>query len=278
MKRAVKLLTVLDIAFLLLLSLSGSIGGIGGDVVYLLAFAIPLFIGLLAARKMKREREEVNGVAEAELLHFTISGEGVKIALPLAFPLICVVLFVAWLTSLLLGAFGYSGSAPTDAPLWQMLLAHALAPALLEEMLFRYLPIKLLLPYSPRGCLIFSSLYFALIHLDLFKMPYAFIAGLLLVAVDVMTGSILPSLVIHFLNNFASVLLIKYGADATFLAVYYASLALLTVISLAFIVIGRKKYRECLSRVLSGGRTEYDYSTAVLALVCVGAAILNLIV
>ena len=53
---------------------------------------------------------------------------------------------------------------------------------------------------------------------------------------------------------------------------------LLTVISLAFIVIGRKKYRECLSRVLSGGRTEYDYSTAVLVLVCVGAAILNLFV
>jgi len=49
MKNALKYIVFLDVIFILLLSLSGFFGGILGYVIYYLAFALPVFLGLWGA-------------------------------------------------------------------------------------------------------------------------------------------------------------------------------------------------------------------------------------
>ena len=101
-----------------------------------------------------------------------------------------------------------------------MLIIHALLPSFLEEMLFRYLPMKLIAPYSRRLCILLSSAYFALIHFNLFQIPYALLAGLVFITVDLWADSVLPSFILHLLNNVISVLWIKYSASWEFATWY----------------------------------------------------------
>ena len=76
---------------------------------------------------------------------------------------------------------------------------------------------KLLLPYSKRHTVIYSSLFFALIHCSFSQMPYAFIAGVIFMLVDVAFDSVWPSIILHFVNNSLSIVWMKYcsGTVAT---------------------------------------------------------------
>ncbi len=275
MKKGIRLLVAIDMIFLVLMSLSSYFSGVASDLVYLSSFALPFALGWFGAKRLRYEREEERGLAESDYPSFGLSCDGLRSFLPLAVPTVALVFLVALLTSLLLNTLGASSAPVPDEPIWKMLLVHALAPALLEEMLFRYLPLKVLYPYSPRAAVLLSSLFFALIHLDLYKLPYAFIAGIVLVLADVMTGSIVPSLVIHLVNNASSVLLMKYGESSAFTAAFYSVLALLTAVSLVFIALRIKKYRDGVRSAFSG-RMEYDASVVLITVLCISVALLNL--
>ena len=275
MKRAVKYLTLVDLIFVFVLALSGSVGGALGQVVYFLAFGIPLFVGMFLSRELKREREQVAGVAEPDFLRFGIGRRELGLFIPIIAPTVALIMLAAWLTALVLNSLGLTGGTIADAPFLLQLLLHALIPAVLEEMLFRYLPIKLLLPYSPRGTVIISALFFALIHLDLYKMPYAFLAGVVFAVLDIACDSILPSLIIHLLNNAASLATMKYGMIDGFLTAFYVSLAALTVISLAVIVLRRREYVTAAKRATERGRVEYDRTMLLMLVTCLGVALIN---
>lgn len=277
MRLAVRLLVALNLGFVLLLSLSGSIGGLIGEIIYILAFALPVFLGGAAAARLRREREAVAGVSEENFSGFGISGRGAARLLPLIAPTVSIVLLLSFLTSLILNKLGLSGAEVADEPLLKMLLIHALVPAVLEELTFRYIPIKLLYPYSPRWCVIYSALFFALIHCDLYKMPYAFVAGVIFVTVDIMLDSVLPSIILHFLNNLSSVLYLKYAAVRGFSLWYFLSLGTLTAVSVVVLIAMRKKYREGLSLALKRGSPESDGSPLALFILCFGIALTNLI-
>ena len=51
-----------------------------------------------------------------------------------------------------------------------------------------------------------------------------------------------PSLIIHFVNNFISIIWLRGGADADFVTVYIAVLVIFALISLIPVAIFRKKY------------------------------------
>ena len=276
MKKGIRLLVACDLVFLVLMSLSSYFHGVASDLVYLLAFALPVTLGFFGAKRLRYEREEERGLCEEDYPRIGISKSGLVNFLPIVFPTVALVLLIAALTSLLLSLMtdGSPSFVPNEA-LWEMILVHALAPAVLEEMLFRYIPLKVLYRYSPRATVLLSSLFFAFIHLDIYKMPYAFAAGILLVVVDVMTESVLPSLIIHFINNLSSVLLMKYGVNTHFTVIFYSLLALLTLVSVVVMILRRRKYREAVGAAF-GGRVEYDVSVALIGACCIGVALLNL--
>lgn len=90
-------------------------------------------------------------------------------------------------------------------------LAVAVAPALLEEFLFRGAIMGSLLKYGKPLAIFTSALLFGLIHGNLVQIPFAFMVGLVLGFVVVETDSIWTAVAVHFLNNFISVCLDYLG-------------------------------------------------------------------
>jgi hypothetical protein len=86
---------------------------------------------------------------------------------------------------------------------WGYLTIGILAP-LAEEIVFRGAVLKNLLtttPLTPLSAVVLSAIFFAIIHVNPAQMPHAFLAGLLLGWLYFRTGSILPGMCLHWVNN-----------------------------------------------------------------------------
>ena len=243
MKKAITAITFIDIVFLLLLSVSGNVKGIFGDIIYYFAFAVPV---LLAFIYLKRNEDDE---AKPVLLRILPDKRSLKYALPLIAPFILIVFIVSFLTSLLLTKLGFSEATDVSGNLFTVIVKHALLPSFFEEALFRFVPLMLLIPYSKKNALALSSVMFAAVHCSLFQIPYALIASFILSLLALATGSIFPCILIHFLNNLASIIFLRYSAAPNFSLIFFLSLALLSSISLAVIVIKRDRYKSILNEI-----------------------------
>lgn len=97
------------------------------------------------------------------------------------------------------------------------LLSIALLAPILEELLFRGAIEGYLLREgrSPWGAIVVSSLIFGVVHMNPAQMPFAFLLGMMFGWLYYRTGSLLPGVVGHVLNNsVAAANMILYG-DAT---------------------------------------------------------------
>lgn len=83
----------------------------------------------------------------------------------------------------------------------------ALLPAILEEMVYRGYILKTLRAYGDRFALVVSSLLFSLMHGNILQVPFAFVVGLTLAFIVIKTGHVWIAAMLHFLNNFMSVIL-----------------------------------------------------------------------
>ena len=236
MKRAVSIVTLVDILFILALSLFASFGEPVSLVLRLLFVLIVCFVTYKISLSMREERERIAGVAEERIYLWQIKGRGLPTFLFSVMPTVALIFLVSFLTSLVLSSFGATAPTVTERSLFEMLLVNCLIPAIVEEAVFRYVPMKLLAPYSTRWCIILSALFFGLSHLSLYQLPYAFIAGLIFISLNLLTNSIVPSLLLHFINNAVSVLWIKYSGDPTFSLVFLIVLALGAIISLVLLL------------------------------------------
>lgn len=88
------------------------------------------------------------------------------------------------------------------------LVSVCIVPAVAEEFLFRGVIIRFLKPYGIGAALVVSSLAFAMLHFDLYSFLIIFMLGMLLGAVRIMTGSVWASVLMHFSNNFTSILML----------------------------------------------------------------------
>ncbi|MCD8095092.1 MAG: CPBP family intramembrane metalloprotease [Ruminococcus sp.] len=76
-----------------------------------------------------------------------------------------------------------------------------IAGPIVEEVIYRGLVIKLLAPYGKGIAIFFSALSFGLMHGNVSQAIPAFCGGLVYAMVAVKYNSIVPTIVIHFLNN-----------------------------------------------------------------------------
>lgn len=91
-------------------------------------------------------------------------------------------------------------SGPLDW-LWS-LVAIAAAPALCEELLVRGIVLPAFRPaLGSARAVVGSALVFAAIHLDAYRFLFTFVAGLLLGAIRLRTGILVPSMIAHGLLN-----------------------------------------------------------------------------
>lgn len=268
MPKALKYVTFLDLIFILLIAASGFIGGVLGSIVYYLAFAAPVVLALI----LKRGRS-----VGFSALSLKISSRDLALTLPLLAPTLAVIFLISWLSSLILSAFGVSNTTDVSGNLLTLILTHAVLTSILEETLFRYVPIAFISPYSKKCAVIFSALFFAFAHCNLYQIPYAFVAGVIFAAVDIATNSIVPSLLLHFLNNLISIFWLRGIGNADFVSFYVVALCALAVLSLIPILLLRQKYAQKLSRVTGGGgNIELSYEPLLFFATTLFVALLSL--
>ena len=227
-KRTVSFIAALDISFVGLLVLSSLLTGIASDILYYTAFLAPILLGFWAIRYQ-------GGVQGGTTVSDTLS-----FSAPLIFPTVTTVCTLAAVSSFLLGLLGFEHRVTFDIPFWEAAVLHALIPAVLEEMLFRFIPITLLRKENASAgyVLIFTSITFSLAHTSLYSIPYAFLAGAVFAFTFMATGSVLPSVLVHLINNFVSLLTVYYDFDFW----VYLALAFLSLISVIVVFWRRSIY------------------------------------
>lgn len=265
MKKRIAELVLLDLLFLLLLIISGTVAGATRWVLYFLAYILPIAAGLLLIRRRGLSAEPPRLAFRTDRAVFSAA---------LFAPTMLAVIAISAFTALVLSFFGKTNETDVSGSLVYELFRHALLPAVLEEILFRYIPIKLLSPHSRRGAVGVSTLLFALIHLNLFQIPYALLAGVALAFLTVASGSILPGVLLHFLNNAVSVIWMKFPDTAPY--VIFALLLLLSVPSAIYIIRKRRDYAAEISRAADGERVGLSLELFVMTAICLIMSVLSL--
>ena len=86
-----------------------------------------------------------------------------------------------------------------------------LCPALVEEFAFRGVCLGAFRKFGDGFAIIMSSILFALLHGNLLQIPFAFLVGIVFGYIAVKLNSLLPCIIIHFLNNLYSVIINEIG-------------------------------------------------------------------
>lgn len=81
----------------------------------------------------------------------------------------------------------------------------AVLPALVEEFAFRGVILKIMRKHSDSMAVMVSGVMFGLMHGNFTQIPFALVVGLVLAFITVKTNSLIPAIIIHFLNNGLSV-------------------------------------------------------------------------
>ncbi|MBE5741007.1 MAG: CPBP family intramembrane metalloprotease [Clostridiales bacterium] len=140
-----------------------------------------------------------------------ISAKVVIISIALGFVLYFLNSFIADVFSAFISLLGYenissaSESTITYGLLLKDLILTCILPAFCEEILHRGIMLHANKKYTnTRFCLIISSILFGLTHLNIRQFFYATILGYLIGYVSLASDSIIPCMIIHFMNNFLS--------------------------------------------------------------------------
>ena len=120
---------------------------------------------------------------------------------------------------------------------WLGIICISVLGPVLEEMLFRGAITKVLLQrYSPVKAIILSALVFGIFHINPAQVAGAILSGGLFAWLYYKTGSLVPGILIHILNNSLSVFLslhypdVKYTSDLLGEPAYWCCLAVAAVL------------------------------------------------
>ena len=211
--------------------------------IYAASFAVPFAAALILGRILRAERAPLSFGADAESLSYFA---------PLVLPLVGLVILVSLAGSLLSSLVGIDSALVIDEPIGVALVIYALIPAIGEELVFRYIPIRFIAPHSRASAVFASAILFSAIHASLFQIPYAFVAGVAFAVIDIRCKSVLPSVLIHLVNNILGVLIAVFAGEAWLLAALIA-LGALMVLSIVIICVKVKRYYSDFVSIISHG-------------------------
>ena len=120
-------------------------------------------------------------------------------------------------------------------------VAVAVVPAFVEELAIRGALMQPLRKFGDKFAIITSAMVFAIMHGNLVQIPYTILGGLLLGYLAVVTESLWPSIILHFLNNFYSVIVMCVSDNFSDRASTIAALVMIVLFGIIG-VIGAVKY------------------------------------
>ena len=160
---------------------------------YLVAFPVMwLVVRRLPVRDFPMERRPLSPAALAQLWVF---GMGVTYFLNYLSTL------AAWLVSLLRGSAVMNPLESTMGHLPSALFFGVLVAPVMEEVIFRRILLRRLLPLGQGMAVYGSAFIFSLFHANLFQIPYAFVLGVMLAVLALSTGGIRASILLHVALN-----------------------------------------------------------------------------
>ncbi|MBQ4155854.1 MAG: CPBP family intramembrane metalloprotease, partial [Clostridia bacterium] len=122
------------------------------------------------------------------------------------------------------------GSSTTDDPFEFIfiLICSAIFPALVEEFAFRGMILGSLKKFGDWPAILISSIVFAVFHGNFVQIPFAFLVGVALGIIVVISGSIWTSILAHFLINAYAVIANQFQANYSrlFFVLFYAIIVL----------------------------------------------------
>ncbi|MEM1204429.1 MAG: ABC transporter permease subunit [Acidobacteriota bacterium] len=130
---------------------------------------------------------------------------------------------------------------PGDVPLWQLLIFVALLPGVCEEVAFRGVLLHgLRKRFGPVGLCLAVGGIFAIFHFELIRLIPTGLLGVMLAAVTLLTGSLLPAILWHVLHNGMAVLATRQGLALEALP-HWAYVAGFVAAALAFFLLWRHR-------------------------------------
>ena len=100
------------------------------------------------------------------------------------------------------------GTLLTEYPVWLLFVnigVSALLPGICEEVAHRGMLLNGYKELGLKKVIILSAVFFGLIHLNIEQFFYATIVGVLIVEFAIVSGNIIPGIIVHFINNALSI-------------------------------------------------------------------------
>lgn len=179
----------------------------------LILFAVPMLIYRFGYKQKTKDIFRSFGFRKT-------SGKVLLCSVGMGFVAFFLIIFVSTFFSVFIQMLGYepyvsygTGATITFWTFLLNLLCVAILPGMFEEFSHRGM---LMTGFSKIGAfraVLFSGLLFGLMHLNITQFFYAFVVGMLLASVALVTKSIWPSVIIHFINNGLNVY-IDYASSA----------------------------------------------------------------
>lgn len=171
---------------------------------------IPIFVGLSF---MNLEQSDGRVIENIGLKGFPIKALPFIILLPVTaqYFINYVTLPVQTLLTLLLGGREYSFPSGIEN-FWQNFVLMCILAPFFEEMLCRGILVNLFKRYGTAKMLVYSSLGFAMLHMDAEAFLPLFFVGLVLGAIRITTGSVLAAMTAHAASNLFSLIAITFNS------------------------------------------------------------------
>lgn len=145
-------------------------------------------------------------------------------------------------------------------------LATAVTPAIVEEFALRGIVLHVLKRFGDGFAVLISATLFGLLHGNFEQIPFAFLLGLYFGFLTIKTKSIIPAVVLHFYNNFSSVVFSLVADKVSQNVMQFAHLFYL-LIMICFGVVGlfvlKKENNEFFA--MRGENDVLTFKTKVLA-------------
>lgn len=93
------------------------------------------------------------------------------------------------------------------------IISMAVVPAIIEEFSIRGVVMQPLRRYGDSFAIIASALIFSIMHGNMAQIPYTVVGGIYLGYLTIATGSIWPSIIVHFVNNMYSVIVMSVSSN-----------------------------------------------------------------
>ncbi len=181
------------------------------DVVYelytALIYALPLLLAIIPIPLLTRIPLKVALPMRKPQARIAVPG----VMAALGSSVIGITIASVLLTLFQTAGLGYDVPTPpvpeTNVGILMYTFTLSVLPAILEEILFRGFILQSLRRFGDLFAVIISALVFALVHGNFAQLPNAFIMGVTIAFLAVKTGSLIPGMILHFINNFGATVL-----------------------------------------------------------------------